>query len=97
MPLTSMAARDGVHRGDDRDGILLLSKCADWSSHPSHIWEEKSLKFQDNRERQMRRFPCCAGRQKGKSRGKQRVDELADSDGDEQHPSSADLGKQRRR
>lgn len=66
MLLTPVAAKDGVRRGDDRDGMLLLPKCADWGSHPSHIWEERRLKFQDNRERQMRRFLCCAGRQKGK-------------------------------
>lgn len=47
--LTVMAAEDGVCQGDDRDGILLPSKCGAWRSLPSHIWGERSLEFQDSR------------------------------------------------
>lgn len=70
--MTVLAVKAGVCQGDDRDGSLLLSKRGDWSSQPSHIWKETSLKFQDNRERQRRRFTGCLGRHK-KSNGRARA------------------------
>lgn len=37
--LTVMAAEDCVCQGDDRDGILLLSKCGAWRSLPAIFGE----------------------------------------------------------
>lgn len=90
MLLTMLAGKAGVCQGDDRDGILLLSTCGGWSSHPSHIWNEKSLKFQGYR-RGKEDLQVVAGDPRRVTveyglGGKQRVGELADNDGDELHP-----------
>lgn len=85
--LTVMAAEDGVCQGDDRDGILLLSKCGAWPSLPSHIWGERSLEFQDSRRGAREDLHIVLRDRPSEGPGKQRVDSLAANGGAEHHPS----------